>query len=119
MFSTLRSYIFWSYERGSIQYDIMVTLILAFIFVTPHFYDFGDGPNPTQFSRVMIDSNDAGKLTYRIRATDVDDAAKHSSTLTAIGEILRPVAGEVVIDDYKVVEGWHKKHVQYIVHAHR
>ena len=27
--------IFWSYERGSWQYDIIVVLILAFIFLTP------------------------------------------------------------------------------------
>lgn len=27
--------IFWSYERGSWQYDIIVLLILAFIFLTP------------------------------------------------------------------------------------
>ena len=26
---------FWTYERGTWQYDVMVILILAFIFVTP------------------------------------------------------------------------------------
>src|ERR1700745_4149386 len=32
----LRSYFYWTSPRGTFQYDIMVTLILAFIFVTPH-----------------------------------------------------------------------------------
>ncbi len=31
----LRRAIFWSYERGSWQYDIICVLILAFIFLTP------------------------------------------------------------------------------------
>jgi len=36
MMRILRSYFFWTYERGSFHYDVMVTLILAFIFITPH-----------------------------------------------------------------------------------
>ena len=38
----LRSYFFWAYERGSIHFDIMVTLILIFLFVSPHVIDFKD-----------------------------------------------------------------------------
>jgi hypothetical protein len=30
--STLKKILFWSYERGSWQYDVMCVLILAFIF---------------------------------------------------------------------------------------
>ena len=40
----LKSYLFWTYERGSFHYDVMVTLILAFIFVTPHVWNYGDHP---------------------------------------------------------------------------
>ncbi|MCS7026621.1 MAG: hypothetical protein NZV14_17630 [Bryobacteraceae bacterium] len=32
---SLRKFIFWEYRRGSWQYDLMVGLILAFIFLTP------------------------------------------------------------------------------------
>ncbi len=35
--------IFWAYERGSWQYDIICVVILAFIFVTPRSY-FNDRP---------------------------------------------------------------------------
>lgn len=31
----IRNAIFWSYERGSWQYDVICVLILAFIFLTP------------------------------------------------------------------------------------
>ena len=41
----LRSYFYWTYSRGSFHYDIMVTLILLFIFVTPHLWDFGAKPS--------------------------------------------------------------------------
>ncbi len=35
--------VFWAYERGSWQYDIICVVILAFIFVTPRSY-FNDRP---------------------------------------------------------------------------
>jgi hypothetical protein len=34
--TTLKKILFWSYERGSWQYDIMCVLILAFIFFGPN-----------------------------------------------------------------------------------
>ena len=34
--STLKKILFWSYERGSWQYDVMCVLILAFIFLWPN-----------------------------------------------------------------------------------
>lgn len=33
--SVLRGILVWSYERGTLQYDIICALILAFIFLTP------------------------------------------------------------------------------------
>ena len=33
---TLKKILFWSYERGSLQYDLMCVLILAFIFLSPN-----------------------------------------------------------------------------------
>jgi len=32
---TLKRFILWDYSRGSLQYDIMCAIILAFIFLTP------------------------------------------------------------------------------------
>ena len=32
---TIRGYVMWQYERGTLHYDIMVTLILIFIFLSP------------------------------------------------------------------------------------
>lgn len=34
--STLKKILFWSYDRGSWQYDVMCVLILAFIILAPN-----------------------------------------------------------------------------------
>jgi len=44
VWKTISSFIWWSYDRGSIQYDIMVTLILLFIFLAPRKINFKDKP---------------------------------------------------------------------------
>src|ERR1700730_15970536 len=44
LWRTLRDYVLWSYERGTIQYDVMVTLILLFIFLSPYWINFKDKP---------------------------------------------------------------------------
>ena len=31
----IKSYVLWTHPRGGFHYDVMVTLILAFIFLTP------------------------------------------------------------------------------------
>ena len=32
---TIRGYILWQYERGTLHYDIMVTLIIMFVLFSP------------------------------------------------------------------------------------
>ena len=46
---TLLSYFYWTYSRGSFHYDVMVTLILLFIFLTPYIpgWSYGDTPSST------------------------------------------------------------------------
>ena len=41
---TIKGYIWWTHERGSFHYDVMVTIILLFIFLAPRFIDFRDKP---------------------------------------------------------------------------
>ena len=36
LFTTLKKTLFWSYERGSWQYDLMCVLILGFVFFAPN-----------------------------------------------------------------------------------
>jgi len=61
---TIRGFILWSHERGTIQYDVMVTLILLFVFLSPRFINFNDRPvqQPAFFWRRRI-----SRWKWRIR----------------------------------------------------
>src|ERR1035438_4669805 len=74
---TIRGYILWSYERGSLHYDIMVTLILIFVFVSPHFINYKDKPverNP-HLTGVVVIPGEKGEFIYQIQASAVNPAS--------------------------------------------
>jgi hypothetical protein len=95
---TIRDYIFWSYERGTIQYDVMVTLILVFVFLSPKLINFKDKPvehNPHRTGVAVVPDGQGG-LIYQIEAaavTSQDDGAVRSQLL----DIIEPISGEVNI----------------------
>ena len=102
---TIRGYIWWSYERGSLHYDIMVTLILIFVFLSPYVIKFNDLPveRNLQSSGVMISADGHGGVVYRIEASAVkgtDDASIRQSLL----HVIEPIAGEVSITRYEAVQ---------------
>ncbi len=47
--NSFKRFILWDYRRGSVQYDIMVGLILAFLFLTPREW-FKDQPKASSVS---------------------------------------------------------------------
>jgi hypothetical protein len=49
--SALKRFILWDYARASWQYDVIVALILAFIFLTPH-DSFRDQPKAASVAMV-------------------------------------------------------------------
>jgi len=72
VWQVLSSYFYWTYSRGSFHYDVMVTLILLFIFVTPHLWDYGAKPSavthPTHPFQVV--QNGRGVI-ITVQASDV------------------------------------------------
>lgn len=67
-FVVLKNAFFWSYSRGTWQYDLMVAAILLFIFVTPRKI-FHDDPVPLNVSdRVYVESQTGNQAIYRLRA---------------------------------------------------
>src|SRR5208337_1838793 len=69
----LLSYFYWTYPRGSFHYDIMVTLILLFIFVTPWLWNFGDKPSPIggPHHPIQVIGNDGQGVVITVQASDV------------------------------------------------
>lgn len=118
--STIRSYILWQHERGTLHYDIMVTLILIFVFFSPRVIDFNDkpshlDPHPTD---VVVSSDGSGGLIYEIAGSEVtpgDDAAIRNQ----LTRIIEPISGDVAIVRYEAIAE-HKGRVEnYRVWAKR
>jgi hypothetical protein len=100
----LHGYFYWTYSRGSFQFDVMVTLILLFIFITPHLWDYGAKPplsaGPAHPMQVV--GNGRGVIVT-VQASDVTVAAGASDhqVKKALRQAIEPVMGDSVY-----VEKW-------------
>jgi hypothetical protein len=110
MFKVINSYIFWAYERGSVQYDIMVSAILLFMFISPHIIDYKDKPVETvalHASEVLVreagTSHGSSRFVYQVRAEDMGHAATDAERRAAILRVVEPISGEVTIEHYEPV----------------
>ena len=61
MASALQRFILWDYPRASWQYDVVVILIVGFIFLTPRAF-FKDQPRAS--SIVLLPSEGSGEVFY-------------------------------------------------------
>jgi hypothetical protein len=99
---TIRSYVLWQHERGTLHYDIMVTLILLFIFTSPYWINFEDKPVPRNLhpTDVVVTSDAQGGLVYEIPAGAIkpgDDGSVRAQLLS----IIQPISGAVAIERYE------------------
>jgi hypothetical protein len=96
----LKSYFYWTSPRGSFQYDIMVTLILAFIFVTPHLWNYGDKPTSTNSNSrpVIVMGDGAYGLIVTVQASDVKAPASSPDPVIkkALKKAMEPVLGDSI-----------------------
>jgi hypothetical protein len=62
--------LFWSYERGTWQYDLAVLLILIFALATPRrwFHDQPESGGLAAPGQVELISKEGNRLTYRVDA---------------------------------------------------
>jgi len=101
---TIRGYILWQHERGTLHYDIMVTLILIFTFFSPRLINFNDkpiarNPHPTD---VIVSTDADGRLLYQVAASALspgDDRSVREQLL----RIIEPISGAVSIVSYESV----------------
>jgi hypothetical protein len=97
---TIKGYLFWTYERGSFHYDVMVTIILLFIFLGPRFIDFKD--KPAGPPGMKIAATWAHGAIYQADASEVD-AQDEGMVRVNFERLLRPVAGPVSIERIEAV----------------
>ena len=117
---TIRGYILWQYERGTLHYDIMVTLIILFVLFSPRVINFNDKPiaripHPTD---VVVTTDTEGHLFYQIAASAISPGDAQS-----VGEqllrIIEPISGAVTIVSYEPVSDNKGKIQSYKVLATR
>lgn len=123
MRNILSSYFWWTYERGSIHFDVLVTLILIFMFVSPHYIDFKDRPVETvalNSSEVLVkgagQSDGSARFIYQIRADELGGpqvSQTESERRVSILRVVEPISGAVTIQRVEPVLDSHGKIVAY------
>ena len=94
----VKRFLLWSFERGSIHYDIICAIILAFIFLTPPKW-LNDRPDYMRVkmtdANVRLSHDDKGNLVYTVKLhtgffpTDEESKAEAIDTLSK--ELKMPV----------------------------
>jgi hypothetical protein len=117
---TIRGYILWQYERGTLHYDIMVTLILIFILFSPRVINFNDkpiarNPHPTD---VVVTADAEGRLVYQISASAISPG-DYNSVRDQLLRIIEPISGAVSIVSYEPISDGRGKIQSYKVLAQR
>jgi len=120
MWKVFKSYFFWTYQRGSFHYDVMVTVILAFIFVSPHFINFRDKPvtRAEHPLHVSVETSGPDSLIFDVPATAVSTASEVNMK-RQLRDALETVAGPIRIDRYEAVADASGATTGYKVWAHR
>jgi len=117
---TIRGFILWSHERGTIQYDVMVTLILLFVFLSPRFINFNDRPvqrNPHS-SGVVVYPDGNGGFVYQVEGKAIQDG-DDLSVRTQLLRIIEPISGGVSITHYEALKDSKGRVIAYKVSVQR
>jgi hypothetical protein len=109
----LKRFILWDFARGTWQYDVMVGIILLFIFLTPREW-FRDQPRIPHASSIAMLPSESGSALFWIDPELLNDVAE-PERVSATTRILRARSGdrritvtrvEPVYDSEKELEGF-------------
>ncbi len=107
--SGIKRFLFWDYPRAGWQYDVMVGLILAFIFLTPREW-FRDQPRAN--SIVMLPS-EHGETVFWMDAQQLSNTAENTRVAEATtllkartGKKYHVVRLEPIVDSEQEIKGF-------------
>ncbi len=111
-FTGVKRFILWDYARATWQYDVMVALILAFVFLTPRAW-FRDQPRAPLASRIMRLQAGHGTDVFWIESAALAGVSEAERPQRA-AELLRDRAGlragnvrlEPVVDSESTLTGY-------------
>ncbi len=107
--SGLKRFLFWDYPRAGWQYDVMVGLILAFIFFTPRDW-FRDQPRAS--SIVMLPSEHGATVFWMdadqiAKTPEAEQASQASALIKArTGKKYNVVRLKPIIDSEQEIKGY-------------
>ena len=120
VWQTIKSLIWWTHNRGSVHYDVMVTLILLFLWLAPYKIDFHDKPaeHNLHHNEVVVNPDGHGGLVYEVTAAAVtgSDPAQIRAELL---RVIEPISGEVELVRYEAVSDSRGRIAAYRVWAQR
>jgi len=122
MIKTIKSYFFWTHPRGSFHYDVMVTFILLFIFITPQIWNYGEktAMGSQKVPQVMVEGDGGRGLIFTVHASDVHQKDGEESLKPALHRAIHPLVGDaVLITNYEPVKNVQGNITDYRVWAHR
>ena len=97
----MKRFLLWSFERGSIQYDVICAVILAFIFITPAEF-FDDRPDFMRIHAsdpvVRQSKDDDGSPVWVVKLKTEQDAIIRLKV--SLGQAIRISHTQAVDDSY-------------------
>jgi hypothetical protein len=117
----LKSYLFWTYERGSFHYDVMVTGILLFLFLAPRFINFRDHPQERGLgdSQLLVHPAQGNAFTFQVGAERIGETRDTARLQAELAASIAPIAGAVQIDRWQALKDASGKVTAYKVWARR
>lgn len=100
----LKRFVLWDFPRASWQYDVMVGIILAFIFLTPRDW-FRDQPRIPQASSIAMLPSEHGSSVYWIDPQLLFDTNEEQRE-AKVTEILRKRTGNRKLEISQVQPVW-------------
>jgi len=112
LWRAVKRFILWNYERATWQYDLLVGLILVFIFLAPRGW-FRDQPRVLQASRISVPLGAQGELVYWLEAELLAEVAPEQRGQKAAeflksrnGRPLELLSLQPVVDSENEVRGY-------------
>ncbi|HWQ54928.1 MAG TPA: hypothetical protein VN442_14680 [Bryobacteraceae bacterium] len=103
----LKRFILWDYPRASWQYDVMVGIILVFIFLTPREW-FRDQPRIPQTSNIAMLPSEHGSTVFWIDLQLLDGIPEGQRASKAT-EVLRTASGNTRLEISQVQPVWNSE----------
>ena len=113
----LKRFILWDFPRATWQYDVMVGIIVAFVFLTPREW-FRDQPRIPHASNIASLPSEHGSSAFYIDPTLLDGVAEEGRA-ARLTQVLRVRTGDkrLVVTQVEPVYGSEKELLGYMAFA--